>query len=99
MQRTVAHEVAHELSELRAHGPGDARPVIAVPVQISERRQRDLARLADQPSEHHRHPIAGLDLGQPSPRPIAIGIDDLDAVGRGALDPVAPLGLHRDHLL
>ena len=99
MQRAVAHEVADELRELRAHRARDARPMVGVPVQITERRQRDRLRLADQRIEHHRDAVAGGDLGHPLPDPVAVGVDDLDAVRRRALDAVAARGLHRHDLL
>ena len=98
VQRPVTHEVTDELGDLGAHRARHARRAVGVPVQVAQRRQRDLVRLADERVEHHRHTVAGRDLGHPLPDPVALAVDDLDAVRRSALDAVAARGLHRDDL-
>jgi len=99
MERTIAHEVADELSELRRHPAGDVRAEVSSPVEIAQRRKLDLLRLADETVEHQRDAVVLLDLGEAPPDPIAFGVDDLDPVRRGSLDAIAAIGLDRDDLL
>src|SRR5438309_2051575 len=99
MQGTVAHEVADELCELRRHPARDTRPGVGGPVEIAERRQFDLLRLADETVEHQRDAVVLLDLCESSPDPVAPGIDDLDPVRRRPLDAVATIRFDRHDLL
>src|SRR5438093_1181683 len=99
MEGAVAHEVADELCEFRRHPPRDARPKVGGPVEVAERRKRDLLGLTDKAVEHERHAIVLLDLGKSSPDPVTLGVDNLDPVRRRPLDPVAAARLYRDDLL
>ncbi len=99
VERAVAHEVAHELGELRRHRPGNAGALVGCPVEFAERRQLDILRLADEAVQHQRHTVARGDLGEAPPHPVAIGVDDLDPVRRRALNAVAASRLDGDDLL
>ncbi len=99
MERAVAHEVTDELREVGRHPARNAGLVIATPVELSERWQRHVLRLADEAVQHQRYAIAGLDLSEAPPAPIALDVDDLDPVRRRALDSIAAARLDRDDLL
>src|SRR5947208_4498612 len=99
MERTVAHEIADELCELRGHPAGNVRAEVGSPVEIAQRRKLDLLRLTDETVEHQRDAVLLLDLREAPPDPVAFGVHDLDPVRRGSLDAIATIGLDGDNLL
>src|SRR5438876_1172977 len=99
MERAVAHEVANELGELGSHRLRHASAEVRRPVELTERRKRNLLRLADHAVQHEWDPVAVADLAESLPGPDALGVDDLDPVSRRPLDAVAAPRLDGDDTL
>ena len=99
MERAVAHEVADELREFCVIAAARACGSPAFQWSSPSGGSSTSIGLSDDAVEHQRHAVAPLDLGEPPPNPAAVRRDDLDPVGRRALDPVAAAGLDRDDLL
>ncbi len=99
MERAVAHEVADELGEVRGDVARHEGPVVRRPVRLRQWREGHLTGLADHAAERQRDAVAGPKIGEAPPLPVAVGVDDPDPVGGGALDPVAARGLDGDHRL
>src|SRR2546427_3070454 len=72
MQRAVAHEVTDELRQFGCHDARNTRVVVGCPVELSERRKRHLARLANEALQHERDAVTSLDLGEAPPDPVSI---------------------------
>src|SRR2546428_441317 len=99
MQRAVAHEVADELSQVGCHLPRYESAVIRRPVSVGKWGQPHLGGVADHAPEHHRNAVAGANIAEAPPRPLARSVNNLDAMRCGALNPVATAGSNSDDRL
>src|SRR5207245_1881474 len=73
--------------------------LVRCPVGIRKWGELNLRRLTDHAAEHHRNSIACRDVTEATPGPLAIPVHNLDAMRRGALDPVAATRFHGDDRL
>src|SRR5919198_3213607 len=89
MERPVAHEVPDKFRKVARHDSGRVVVGIGRPVRVRQRRQLYGFRLADEPTEHQGHAIAGSDIGKPPPLPETVLVNDLDPVGGCSLDLIA----------